>query len=128
MGAIAGPNLIVLMLTAMEHDLTMRVNAKMDSRMKLSMQSIFLANKKSDAYSKLSGIDSKNQKQEYDRVMAECEKIQAQEQKLAAYDKQLEMQLTKLQNELKQTTARKDAAQKMLDQNIQGAYNYGQGR
>ena len=128
MGAIAGPNLIVLMLTAMEHDLTMRVNAKMDSRMKLSMQSIFLATKKSDAYSKLSGIDCQKRPSEYKEAEGKIRALEAQEQKLAAYDKQLEMQLTKLQNELKQTTARKDAAQKMLDQNIQGAYNYGQGR
>ena len=128
MGAIAGPNLIVLMLTAMEHDLTMRVNAKMDSRMKLSMQSIFLATKKSDAYAALSSIDCEKQAGKYKQAEAKIRELEAQEQKLAAYDKQLEMQLTKLQNELKQTTARKDAAQKMLDQNIQGAYNYGQGR
>ena len=41
-------------------------------------------------------------------------------------DKMLEMELTKLQNELKQVQQRKEGAQKMLDQNIQGAFSYGQ--
>ena len=124
MGAIAGPNLIVLMLTAMEHDLNFRVNCKMDSRMQLSMQSIFLGTQKSNLYASMSQVSAEDPK--YIQIKAQCDAIEAKEKALAAMDKGLEMELTKLQNELKQVQQRKEGAQKMLDQNIQGAFSYGQ--
>ena len=124
MGAIAGPNLIVLMLTAMEHDLNFRVNCKMDSRMQLSMRSIFLGTQKSSLYSQMSQCPSDSDA--YKRAQYELGIIEGKEKALAAMDKMLEMELTKLQNELKQVQQRKEGAQKMLDQNIQGAFSYGQ--
>ena len=126
MGAIAGPNLIVLMLTAMEHDLNFRVNCKMDSRMQLSMQSIFLGTQKSNLYSQMSQVSADDKSGKYAQLRAAAEAIEAKEKALAAMDKVLEMELTKLQNELKQVQQRKEGAQKMLDQNIQGAFSYGQ--
>lgn len=126
MGAVAGPNLIVLMLTAMEHDLTFRINMKMDSRMQLSMTSIFYANQKSAIYADLGKIDPEKQKDAYNRVKCQLEQLEQRERVIAALDKQLEMELTKLQNELKMTQQRKESEEKMLDKNIQGAFSMGQ--
>ncbi len=126
MGAVAGPNLIVMMLTAMEHDLTYRVNHKMDTRMQVSMRSIFLGNKKSVLYQQMSQVSSDSTK--YKQLMEAAKAIEAQENAINAIDKQLEMELTKLQNELKMVQQRKESAQKMLEKNIQGAFDYGQGR
>lgn len=120
MGAVAGPNLIVLMLTAMEHDLTFRINMKMDSRMQLSMSSIFHANAKSNWLNKLSANPNDTS------AKCELDKLEAQERIIAALDKQLEMELTKLQNELKMVQQRKEAEEKLLDKNIQGAFSMGQ--
>ena len=127
MGAIAGPNLIVLMLTAMEHDLTYRVNYKMDTRMQVSMQSISLGNQKSALYQQMSQCDQNTTfgKQEYQRLLSLASGIESKERVIAAIDKQLEMELTKLQNELKMVQQRKESAQKMLDQNIKTAFSYG---
>ena len=123
MGAIAGPNLIVQMLTAMEHDLTFRINMKMDSRMKLSMSSIFYANQKSAKFAELGKYDPKSQ--QYAHYDAEIKRLEQHERVIAALDKQLEMELTKLQNELKMTQQRKEATEKMLEKNIHGAFSMG---
>jgi len=126
MGAVAGPNLIVLMLTAMEHDLTFRINMKMDSRMRLSMTSIFHANRKSALLSELSQYDPEKQRAQYEGIRKQLEAFEQKERVIAALDKQLEMELTKLQNELKMTQQRKESEEKMLDKNIQGAFSMGQ--
>ena len=126
MGAVAGPSIVVQMLIAMEHDLQQRVNYKMDTSMMLSMRSIFLGQKKSDALQKLSQCESM-QSSGYVSAKAVVDQIEAQERQLQAMEKQLEMQINKLNNQLKQVQQRKDGAQKILDQNIKSAFSYGQG-
>jgi len=126
MGAVAGPSIVVQMLTAMEHDLQYRVNHKMDTSMMLSMRSIFLGQKKSDALQKLSQFQSTTDNG-YAAAKAVVDQIENQERQLQAMEKQIEMQINKLNNELKQVQQRKEGAQKMLDQNIKSAFSYGQG-
>ena len=125
MGAVAGPSIVVQMLTAMEHDLQYRVNFKMDTSMMLSMRSIFLGTQKSTALSKFS--QAQKDTAEYRQAEATIKEIEIQERKLQAIEKQLEMEIQKLNNELKQIQQRKEGAQKILDQNIKSAFNYGQG-
>ena len=126
MGAVAGPSIVVQMLTAMEHDLQFRLNYKMDTSMMLSMQSIFLGTQKSSILQRMSQLDPKSA--EYKKLVeVELVKIEVQERKMQAFEKQLEMQIKKLESQLKQVQQRKEGAQKMLDQNIKGAFSYGQG-
>lgn len=127
MGAVAGPNIIVLMLTAMEHDLQYRINFKMDTSMMLSMRSIFLGTQKSSLLQQMSQVDSEKNKGRYNQLAAMIQQIEARERQIAALEKQLEMEMKALENQLKKVQQRKEGAQKMLDQNIKGAFDYGQG-
>lgn len=127
MGAVAGPNIIVLMLTAMEHDLQYRINYKMDTSMMLSMRSIFLGTQKSSILQQMSQVDSEKNKARYNQLAAMLQQIEARERQIAALEKQLEMEMKALENQLKKVQQRKEGAQKMLDQNIKGAFDYGQG-
>ena len=108
MGAVAGPSIVVQMLTAMEHDLQYRVNFKMDTSMMLSMRSIFLGTQKSTALQKFSQCQINSQ--EYHEAKQAIEQIEVQERKLQAMEKQLEMEINKLNNELKQVQKRKEGA------------------
>ena len=129
MGAVAGPNIIVMMLTAMEHDLQSQINTKMDTQMLMSMQSIWLGNAKAQVYQKYGNIDTSTQagKDAYYNLQSELGKIEAKERQMQAYEKTLEMKLKQLENQLKMVQQRKEAAQKMLDKNIQDAFSYGHG-
>ena len=127
MGAVAGPNIIVMMLTAMEHDLQYRINYKMDTSMMLSMRSIFLGTQKSSILQQMSQVDSEKNKARYNQLAAMLQQIEARERQIAALEKQLEMEMKALENQLKKVQQRKEGAQKMLDQNIKGAFDYGQG-
>ncbi len=130
MGAVAGPNIIVMMLTAMEHDLQSQINTKMDSQMLMSMQSIFLGNAKANLYQQYGNIDTSTEqgKAAWNRLQVELGKLEAKEKQLQSYEKTLDMKLKKLENQLKIVQQRKEAAQKMLDKNVQDAFNYGHGR
>jgi len=129
MGAVAGPNIIVMMLTAMEHDLQYRINYKMDTSMMLSMRSIFMGTQKSTLFQQLSKIDSSTAKgaSAYKQLEAQINAIEARERQIAALEKQIDMEMKQLENQLKQVQQRKQGAQKMLDENIKGAFNYGGG-
>ena len=91
MGAVAGPNIIVLMLTAMEHDLQYRINYKMDTSMMLSMRSIFLGTQKSSILQQMSQVDSEKNKARYNQLAAMLQQIEARERQIAALEKQLEI-------------------------------------
>ena len=123
MGAVAGPNIIVLMLTAMEHDFQARLNAKMDSQMLLSMRSIFYGNAKSQLYGQLQNQapDSPG----YNSVLNQIKQLEAQERIIQQMEKQLEMEMKRIENQLKIVQQRKEGAEKMLEKNIQGAFKYG---
>lgn len=119
MGAIAGPNIILLMMVAMEHDLQARINSKSDLRQMLSMKSIFLANAKSPLYQASSSIDAKTQPQQAAIINNQLNDLERQEKIIAAMDKILDMELNKLQNELKMAQQRRESIQKVLDKNIE---------
>jgi len=118
MAPLAGPNITLLMLTAMEHDLTFRINQKMDARMRLSMNSIFLAQQKSGYY-QLAASNPDDQQLQYAMKI-----LENQEKAIASYEKTLEMETTQLQNQLKVIQQRKEGAQKMVDQGAK-SFNYG---
>jgi len=129
MGAIAGPQIVLMMLTAMEHDLQFRVNYKMDTLMLVSQRSIFYGTQKSNLYQQLSQCNTadKDSNAKYNQIMGQIKAIEAQEKRIADTEKQIEMQMKKLENQLKMVTQRKEGAQKILEQNIKGAFNYGMG-
>ena len=116
MAPIAGPQITLMMLKAMSHDLTFRINMKMDARMQLSMQSIFIGNKKAAIYQQLSQYQGDANQQGYINLNGYLKQYENEEAKIASYEKMLEMELTKLQNELKQVQAREEATQKMVDE------------
>ncbi|MDD3594497.1 MAG: hypothetical protein PHX18_07715 [Candidatus Gastranaerophilales bacterium] len=123
MGAIAGPNIILLMMVAMEHDLQARINAKSDQRQMLSMKSIFLASQKStyfQANGSMSGNDPRS-----NAINAQLQMLEQQEKIIQAMDKVLDMELNKLQNELKMAQQRRENMQKTLDKNIETAFGGG---
>ena len=124
MGAVAGPNIIVLMLTAMEHDIQARMNAKMDSQMLLSMRSIFYGDQKARLYSQLQNQDPNSYA--YKKVLEQISRFEAQERVIQQMEKQIEMQMKQLETQLKMVQQRKEGAEKMLEKNIQTAFNYGQ--
>ena len=126
MGAVAGPNIIVLMLTAMEHDLQAKLNVKMDSQMLLSMRSIFYGNAKSQLYGNLQNINYETQRGAYEQVLSQIRRYEEEERKIQQLEKQLEMQMKRIENQLKMVQQRKEGAEKMLEKNIQSAFNYGQ--
>ncbi len=130
MGAVAGPNIIVMMLTAMEHDLQSRINTKMDTQMLMSMQSIFIGNAKAQLYQQYSNIDTSTEqgKALWSKLQIELGKIEAKEKQMQSLEKTLDMQMKQLETQLKITQQRKEAAQKMLDKNVQDAFSYGHGR
>lgn len=125
MGAVAGPHLIVLMLTAMEHDFQARLNSKMDTQMLMSMRSIFFGNQKAQLYSQLQSCSSDSPA--YKSIMCKIQQIESRERMIQSMEKTLEMQMKQLENQLKMVQQRKEAAQKMLERNIQGAFTYGHG-
>ncbi len=117
MAPIAGPQITLMMLKAMSHDLTFRINQKMDARMQLSMNSIFLGQKKSAIYQQLSQMqDATSNNSAYNQANANLKIYEQEEARIASMEKILEMELTKLQNELKQVQAREEATQKMVDE------------
>ena len=122
MAPLAGPNITLLMLTAMEHDLTFRINQKMDVRMRLCMNSIFLANSKSTLYQQ--SASTNNNSQRASEIEAAINSLASQEKIIASYEKTLEMEITQLQNQLKVVQQRKEGAQKMVDQGAK-SFNYG---
>ena len=124
MGAVAGPNIIVLMLTAMEHDIQARMNTKMDTQMLMSMRSIFFGSQKAQLYNQLQNTPENAQ----GPILAKIKYWEQQEKKIAQMEKVLEMEMKRLEAQLKMVQQRKEAAEKMLDKNIQGAFTYGQGR
>ena len=130
MGSVAGPNIIVMMLTAMEHDIQSQINTKMDSQMLMSMQSIFLGNAKAAVYQQYGNIDTTTEegKNAWNKMQKRLEEITVRERQLQNYEKTLDMKLKQLENQLKMIQQRKEAAQKMLDKNIQDAFSYGHGR
>lgn len=132
MGAVAGPNIIVLMLTAMEHDLQSRINTKMDTQTLMSMQSIFFGNAKATLYQQLqsvnpNGTNGQQSNPQYTSIMAQIQQIEAKEKILQSMEKTLDMEMKQLETQLKITQQRKEAAQKQLDKNIQDSFSYGQG-
>ncbi|MCR4880535.1 MAG: hypothetical protein K6A44_01095 [bacterium] len=130
MGAVAGPNIIVLMLTAMEHDLQSRINTKMDTQMLFSMQSIFFGNAKAQLYGQLQSLNPQdangNTNSAYAQIQAKIQQLEQKEKMLQAMEKTLDMEMKQLETQLKITQQRKEAAEKMLDKNIQSAFSYGQ--
>ena len=127
MGAIAGPNIIILMLTAMEHDLQARINTKQDTITLMSMQSIFFGNKKAALYQQLSQVDYEKQRAQYERITALIAQQEQKERMIQQLEKTIEMEMQNLQNQLKMVQQRKEAQQKILDQNMKGAFSYGHG-
>ena len=93
----------------------------------LSMRSIFLGTQKSSILQQMSQVDSEKNKARYNQLAAMLQQIEARERQIAALEKQLEMEMKALENQLKKVQQRKEGAQKMLDQNIKGAFDYGQG-
>jgi len=124
MGAIAGPQMMVLMLTAMEHDLQAQINSQMDVQMILSTKSIFLGNAKANVYSQMTQAAGINTMPA--GLQSQLAQIEAAERQLQTMEKTIEMKLKQLENQLKQVQQRKEAQEKMLDKNIQGAFTYGQ--
>ena len=132
MGAVAGPNIIVLMLTAMEHDLQSRINTKMDTQMLMSMQSIFFGNAKAALYGQLQSLTPQDTNgrtnPNYQAIYNKIQQLEQKEKVLQAMEKTLDMEMKQLENQLKITQQRKEAAEKMRDKNIEGAFSYGHGR
>ena len=121
MAPIAGPQITLMMLKAMTHDLTFRINRKMDSRMRLSQSSIFIGNQKAALYQRLGQCDPNdpNNKALVNSINAALQAYEAREKALASYEKYLDMEITNLQNQLKQAEAREQAAEKMVEKGCQ---------
>ena len=113
MAPIAGPQITLMMLKAMTHDLTFRINKKMDVRMRISQSSIFIGNQKAALY-QLLGQNNGNANQ-VNAINARLAAFEAQEKAIASYEKQLDLEITNLQNQLKLAQQREEAAQKMVD-------------
>ena len=126
MGAVAGPNIIVLMLTAMEHDLQARINMKMDSQQILSARSIFFANKKATLYQNMQQCTPDSQ--QWKAIQAEVYRLECQERVIQTLEKTLDMEMKKLQSQLEIVQKRKEGAEKMRQKNTEDAFNYGHGR
>ena len=126
MGAVAGPNIIVLMLTAMEHDLQARINMKMDSQMLLSMQSIFFGNAKAALYQQMQSCtpDSPQWKQ----IQVQVYQLECRERAIQTLEKTLDMEMKRLQAQLEMVQKRKEGAEKMRQKNTEDAFSYGHGR
>ena len=122
MGAIAGPSIIVMMLTAMEHDLQSRISTKMDAQMLLSQQSIFLGNQKAMMFQQLSTLDPNSA--QYKQMEASINAFLQKEKVLQSYEKTLDMELKQLQTQLEITQKRKEAEEKRLQQNIKTGFSY----
>lgn len=114
MAPLAGPQITLMMLKAMTHDLSFRINQKMDARMRVSQSSIFIGNQKAGLYQRLGQLQSGSG--EANRINNYLAAIEAKERAIASYEKQLDMEITNLQNQLKQAQAREEAAQKMVDE------------
>ena len=114
MAPISGPQITLMMLKAMTHDLTFRLNKKMDSRMRLSQTSIFIGDQKAKLYQNLGQCDPNSGNA--NSINSQLAALESREKAIASYEKQLEMEITQLQNQLKQAQAREDAAQKMVDE------------
>ena len=123
MGAIAGPNIIVMMLTAMEHDLQAKYSMESDSMQLLSMQSIFFGNQKAMAYQQINNCAPDSPR--YKQIMNFLAQIEARENAIKSYEKTIEMRMKQLETQLKIVQQRKESAQKMLEQNIQSAFKLG---
>ncbi len=113
MAPLAGPQITLMMLKAMSHDLSFRINQKMDVRMRISQASIFIGNQKASLYQGLSQYA--NNTTQYKQIEAAIQMLAAREQQQASYEKMIEMEITNLQNQLKQVQAREEATQKMVD-------------
>lgn len=114
MAPLAGPQITLMMLKAMTHDLSFRINQKMDARMRVSQSSIFIGNQKAGLYQRLGQLQSGSG--EANTINNYLAAIEAKERAIASYEKQLDMEITNLQNQLKQAQAREEAAQKMVDE------------
>ena len=123
MGSIAGQNIILLMLTAMEHDMQFRLSRKMDTSQMLSMRSIFLGNQKAQALQAYSQFGSKDKR--YINARRALIEIEKRERTLQALEKQLELEMKQLENQLKIIQQRKENVQKMLDNNIKQGFGGG---
>jgi len=114
MAPLAGPQITLMMLKAMSHDLSFRISQKTDMKMRISQSSIFLGNTKASLYQSLAQYATNTQG--YNAVNAQIQQLAAREQAIASYEKMIDMEITNLQNQLKQVQAREEAAQKMVDE------------
>ena len=96
-----------LMLAAMENDIVYRLNHKMDLRMRLTMNSIFLAHSKA----KLNDAKAKESSQyRITEIERSIKAIEEREQIIAKYEKQLESEISQLQALVKGFRPKKMAA------------------
>lgn len=118
MAPLAGPQITLMMLKAMTHDLSFRINKKMDARMRISQSSIFIGNQKAAYYQALGQLNPNdpNNAAKVNTINNLLKQMEDKERIIASYEKQIDMEITNLQNQLKQAQAREEAAQKMVDE------------